>query len=130
MGQGMGYGSYGPALGLGPLWVLVLAIIGFAVYYAVKRDGGVKMKEKELLVIAGAVLLVLFLLGGGMMGGIGMGLGLIFWALLIVLAYYLIAGREKAAELESPAEILGKRYAKGEISREEYLRMKKEIIGK
>jgi putative membrane protein len=120
MGQGMGYAGYGPVL-----WIVVLVLIGLAVYYAIKRKGGAKLKEKELLAIGGAVLLVL-ILGGGMMG-VGMGIGLIFWILLIALVYYLITGKEKVAGGESPREILDKRYARGEINREEYLRMKEEL---
>ncbi len=124
MGQGMGYAGYGSVI-----WILLLVLIGFAVYYVVKKEGGVKLKEKELLVIGGAVLLVL-LLGGGMIGGFGMGIGLIFWVLIIALVYYLIAGKGKVIGGESSQEILDKRYAKGEISREEYLKMKEEMIKK
>jgi putative membrane protein len=123
MGQGMGYAGYGSVL-----WILLLVLIGLAVYYVVKKEGGAKLKDKELLAIGGAVLLVL-LLGGSMMG-VGMGIGLIFWVLLIVLVYYLIAGKGKVIGGESSQEILDRRYAKGEISREEYLRMKEEIIKK
>jgi len=63
------------------------------------------------------------------MGGLGMGIGIIFLVLVIALAYYLIAGKETVRG-ESPQEILDRRYARGEIRREEYLRMKEEIIKK
>lgn len=128
MGQGMGPGGYGSAWSFGPvLWILLLAVIALAVYYALKREGGVKLKDKEIAIGAVAIILLLGL-GGGM--GAGMGFGLIFWVLIIALVYYLIAGKDRINMGETPVEILDKRYAKGEITREEYLRMKEEIIKK
>jgi putative membrane protein len=50
------------------------------------------------------------------------------WFLLIVLAVvviYLIVRSDKKKKDEAPLEILKKRYAKGEITREEYKKMKK-----
>ncbi len=54
------------------------------------------------------------------------------WFLLIVFAaviIYLIvnASKKKSSTDEKPLSILKKRYAKGEISREEYKKMKKEL---
>jgi len=63
--------------------------------------------------------------GFGMMspGFFGMGWSfLLFWVLLIVFAVYLLTkGKEKPGENDKAAAILRERYAKGEITREEYL---------
>ncbi len=65
----------------------------------------------------------------GMMDGYGMGygngiLGLIFWILIIIglvlLIKYLWEGSGTKKEQESALEILKKRYARGEISKEEF----------
>jgi putative membrane protein len=66
----------------------------------------------------------------GMMDGYGMGYGiigilwLIFWILIIVglvlLIKYLWEGGRSRKEQESGLEILKKRYARGEISKEEF----------
>ena len=53
---------------------------------------------------------------------------ILFWLLLLVLIFLLVkksslhSGRQETAE-----DILKKRYARGEISREEFERMKKDI---
>jgi putative membrane protein len=66
--------------------------------------------------------------------GIGMGVGMIFWVLLIVGAVLLViwavqrsskGGNGKVEE--SALDILNKRYARGEIGREEYEEKKKAI---
>jgi putative membrane protein len=70
----------------------------------------------------------------GMMNGYGMGygiLGLIFWILVIIglvllIRYLLESGRAKR-EQESALEILKKRYARGEISKEEFEEKKKDL---
>ena len=73
--------------------------------------------------------------GWGMGHGWGMGLGwffmIIFWVLIILGIMYLIRltvgrGVKKQAE-ESPLEILKRRYAKGEITREEFEKMKDDL---
>jgi putative membrane protein len=73
--------------------------------------------------------------GWGMGFGWGMGLGwlifLLFWVLAIMGIVYLVkliagGGRSRTVE-ERPLEILKRRYAKGEISKEEFERMKEEI---
>lgn len=72
----------------------------------------------------------------GMMGGDfgfgGMFFGLIFWILVIAGIVLLIAwlaqqGRTAPKSGEPAIDILKKRYAKGEITREEFERMKKEL---
>lgn len=73
---------------------------------------------------------------GGMMGGWGMmgGLGLVFWALVIIggiwLFQSLIRGRafgNTPPAIESPLDILKRRYAKGEITKEQYEALKADI---
>jgi len=70
--------------------------------------------------------------------GIGMGLGfgwllmILFWILLILGIVYLVklvAGSSKKGEKEEAAlDILKKRYAKGEISREEFERIRDDLM--
>jgi putative membrane protein len=70
---------------------------------------------------------------GWNMHGYGVG-GFLMWLLLIVLigvvVYFIIRqqniGKSETTG-ETPLEILKKRYAKGEISREEYERMKNDL---
>ena len=67
-------------------------------------------------------------------GPVGM---ILFWALLVLLIILLIRGlrsgkvigRERGAPAESALDILKKRYARGEINKEEYLEKKKELEG-
>ncbi len=74
----------------------------------------------------------------GMMGGYGYGMGsgmwifgLIFWILiligLVLLIKYLWEGSGARKE-ESALEILKKKYAKGEISKEEFEEKKKDML--
>lgn len=68
--------------------------------------------------------------------GWGMGFGwifmIVFWILIILGIVYLIkliaggTGREKTAE--TATDILKKRYAKGEITKEEFDRMKEDLL--
>jgi len=70
-----------------------------------------------------------------MMGYGGYG-GIFMWILLIIIVaviFYFVINRGKKTgyltgmEKESPSEILKKRYAKGEISKEEFEKLKKDI---
>jgi len=72
----------------------------------------------------------------GMMDGSGMGygmmfLGLIFWILVIIglvlLIKYLWEGGGARRGEESALEILKKKYARGEISKEEFEEKKKDL---
>lgn len=90
------------------------------------------------ILIALLAAVVLLFSGGGMMGfgfGYGMGFGLIlmilFWGAIIWLVISLInAGTKKSEETsESALAILKKRYARGEVTREQYLEMEKELTG-
>ena len=65
------------------------------------------------------------------MGGGGMIFMVLFWVVIIVGVFYLIKilsgkGRE-GGQGESAEELLKKRYAKGEISQEEYEKIKKDL---
>ncbi|MFA4936656.1 MAG: SHOCT domain-containing protein [Candidatus Methanoperedens sp.] len=70
----------------------------------------------------------------GMMDyGYGMGIiGLIFWILVIIgivlLIKYLWRGGGARRDQESALEILKKKYARGEISKEEFEEKKKELL--
>lgn len=70
---------------------------------------------------------------GGWFGGIGM---ILFWGILILLVWYLIkqiggggASGKGSTQSESALDILKKRYARGEISKEEFDRMKQDLLG-
>ena len=67
--------------------------------------------------------------GGGWMifGGIAM---ILFWAGLIALSVWGISkftGRRGFPDKQSPQDIVRERYARGEISREEYEQMKRDL---
>jgi putative membrane protein len=69
--------------------------------------------------------------GWGHMMGYGYG-GVLMWIIFIVifgvLIYFLMqAAKGRGRAGETPLEILKKRYAKGEITKEEFDRMKKDI---
>jgi len=75
----------------------------------------------------------------GMMDGYGYGMGygmwiigLIFWILVIIglvlLIKYLWEGSGARREQESALEILKKKYARGEISKEEFEEKKKDLL--
>ena len=60
-------------------------------------------------------------------GGIFM---ILFWVILIVIiAYLVIKALSDTDGQETAEEILKKRYARGEISKEEFARMKKDLKG-
>ncbi len=66
--------------------------------------------------------------------GWGMGFGwifmIIFWALVILGVVYVVQSVTRGvgkSGREEPLDILKKRYAKGEISREEFERMKEDL---
>jgi len=58
----------------------------------------------------------------------GMGWGMWFIPLIIILViYFLIKNNSQNKNQETPMEIIKKRYAKGEITKEQYEEMKKNI---
>lgn len=96
-------------------------------------------KDSRLWILIALIAVVILLFSGsGMMGfglGFGMGIGAIimvlFWGAIIWLVISLIknAGTKKPEETpESALTILKKRYAKGEITKEQYLEMEKELM--
>jgi putative membrane protein len=72
----------------------------------------------------------------GMMGGYGYGyggmfMGILFLILLGVAIYFIVQNVKSKDEIgqakESPIDILKKRYAKGEVTKEDFDRMKNEL---
>jgi len=63
----------------------------------------------------------------------GMFMWIVFLIVLGFLVYFIVQSRQGKGPLstqqESPVDILKKRYAKGEITREEFERMKKDLEG-
>lgn len=71
--------------------------------------------------------------GYGMMGYGGMFFGLIFWIIIIVGVYLLIKylieqNKARTGEEKSALDIAKERYAKGEITKEEFEEMKKRLL--
>jgi putative membrane protein len=106
-----------------------------------------KKEVNALLIVVIALIIAVFLIsiifpfgdhGGGMMGGM-MGLGWLLMLLpiiLIVVLVYALLDRERPQYYQSapnigenPLQILDGRYARGELSREEYLRMRGDLKG-
>jgi putative membrane protein len=113
-------------------------------------------KDQSWLVIIVAVLAVVLLgpmlmmgsWGGGMMGGWGMGPGMMgfgfgwwpfmfivpvaFLVLVVLGLYYLLSGQRSQGGLAGHAEnealrILKERYARGELTSEQYVKMRKDL---
>jgi len=80
--------------------------------------------------------------GGYMMHDYGWGMGfgfgwiftILFWILIILVIVYLIrtivGGTKKYEKEETALDILNKRYARGEITREEFEKIKEDIYRK
>ena len=69
--------------------------------------------------------------GFGLMGGLGMGVGMILWVVLITLAIWAVLrlfASQNRQVVESPLETLKQRYARGEISEAEFERVKQTLI--
>ena len=70
--------------------------------------------------------------GYGMMGYGGMFIGLLFWIIIIVLAYFLIKSliehnKTHGVAGKSALDVAKERYAKGEITKEELEEIKKNL---
>ncbi len=91
-------------------------------------------KDSTLWILIALLVIVLLLFSGGGMMGFGMGFGAIimvlFWGAIIWLVISFInAGTKKSEETsESALAILKKRYARGEITREQYLEIETELM--
>lgn len=72
--------------------------------------------------------------GYGMMGYWGLGgwyMGILFLILLGIIIYFAVrfaAGGFPKSSPETPLEILKKRYAKGEITKDDYERIRKDLL--
>jgi len=70
--------------------------------------------------------------GWGMGFGFGWLLMLLFWVILILGVVYIIkliaVGAKKVEKEETALDILKKRYAKGEISKEEFEKIKNDLM--
>jgi putative membrane protein len=94
--------------------VLIVAVVGFALVSSLFGGG---------------------MMGGGMMGGMGFGWIMMFLPIIfIILLIYALLDRESPSNNqtsyygnETPMQVLQRRYASGEISRSDYLRMKEDI---
>ncbi len=69
-----------------------------------------------------------------MMGGFGMGFTWIIWIVIIIAVILLAKGylspskKESEPTGESPLDVLKKRYARGEISKEEFEEKKRDLL--
>ena len=95
--------------------------------------------QNALLLILIAIIILLFLFAGFGMGGYGMmgfGMGfgslfmLLFWGAIIWLVITLInSSQHNKGDNSDPLTILKKRFANGEITKNQFEEMKKEIMG-
>lgn len=90
------------------------------------------MKDRDVVTVVVITLLAIFLIptltmGGMMMGGPVGGFGLLFLVGVVVLAYYLLTSREGEESEEEALKILRERYARGELSSEEYREMREKL---
>jgi len=104
------------------------------------RDTGTEKPVKTWKVVLGVVTLAMFCFMGFVIGDwLGLILGVVFW---VVAVGWLMLGRDISAALDaakqkkpsvlddSALEILDKRYASGEVSKEEYDEKKRDITSK
>ena len=79
------------------------------------------------------------MMGPGMMGGFGWGFGpifmILFWVLVIWAVVALTRGvswpgswESSSSRADSPMEVLKKRYARGEINKDEYEEKKRDLV--
>lgn len=84
-----------------------------------------------ILVIGALVVLPLLAMGGGMMGFGMFGAGMFLWPLLLIavvgILYYAARNREESASPDPALATLRERYARGELSDEEFDEHKKQL---
>ncbi len=91
-------------------------------------------KDSTLWILIALLVVVVLFSGSGMMG-FGMVFGgiimVLFWGAVIWLIITLINAGTKRSEaaVESALDILKKRYARGEITREQYIEMEQDLKG-
>lgn len=88
-------------------------------------DGAQIDAKTVILLVVGAIVLLPLLLGGGMMGGFGMMGGVMFlWPVLIIgIIVLLVSGLGEQSQTRNGDQamaVLRERYARGEISEEEF----------
>jgi putative membrane protein len=62
-------------------------------------------------------------------GGFGMGFGFLFWIIVLAAIYYVLTYKSRVTGTQkgSALDVLKQRYARGEIDREEYQRIRQDI---
>lgn len=128
------FGSY-DYFAWSPLYSLLsLVVFAFAVFCGYKAV--VNRKDKKWLWLCIALIILLFMFPGsvgfGLMGfGIGMLLMpvfmILFWGVVIWLIFVFVKSLLGKTGGRSALEILKARYARGEISKKQYGKMKKEL---
>lgn len=88
-----------------------------------------------ILLVIGAIVLLPLLLGGGMMGGFGMMGGAMFlWPILliglIVVLVWGLGDRAETGDRDQAMTVLRERYARGELSEEEFDERRRRIRSK
>lgn len=88
-----------------------------------------------ILLVVGAVLLLPFLTGGGMMSGFGMMGGVMFlWPILLIgLILVLVMGlgdQSETRDRDAALTVLRERYARGELSDEEFEERRRQLRSK
>jgi len=101
----------------------------------IERTSAESLLIQNIISIKGVVTMDGFInhYGYGMMGYGGMFFGLLFWIIIILLAYLLIRwfveqNKTRRYEEKSALDIAKERYAKGEITEEEFEEMKKRLM--
>ena len=67
--------------------------------------------------------------GYGLLGGLGMGVGMVLWVVLIALIVWAVVAlfNRPGRAGESPLEVLKRRYARGELSEAEFAQARERI---
>lgn len=102
----------------GALGALLLLVLGYEALFFKPHMAGQYMAHHSSM----------HALMAGRTGPSLLGFNILFWVLIFAFVYLLIKGAPKNAEEEDEAvKILKERYAKGEITRDDYLEMFKDL---